>query len=142
MSGTDRTHVLLVEDSEIDIARAEKAFSKHALESRLSVVNSGAEALAFLRGEEGLRLREHPLFVLLDLIMPEMNGFDFLSAIREDSSLHALQIIVTTGLEEKHDIDRAFDLGAKGYLVKPVNYEHFIEALARGDFDRRVRPGD
>lgn len=96
-----------------------------ALQKALSDVltQEGFEVVSALDGEAGLRLAENrkPSLILLDLILPKMNGFEVLEALKKDSETKAIPVIVLTNLEDMKNIQKAVDLGATTYLVK-ANY--------------------
>lgn len=125
----ERQTILLVDDSENDILLMRVAFKKAEFNSPLQEVHNGAEAIAYLKGEGGYSDRnKHPLpsVMLLDLNMPMKNGFDVLSWVRTQPMFKRLSITILTASMRPEDVERAFDLGANSYLVKPSN----LDALA------------
>lgn len=116
--------VLLAEDNSTDVLLVQRAVRRMGVEARLHVVRDGEEAIAYLRGSDGYSDRaRHPLpgMLLLDLKLPRQSGFDVLSWIRGQAGLRRLPVVVLTSSRETPDINRAFDLGANSYLVKPVD---------------------
>lgn len=118
--------ILLVDDSENDIFLMRTAFKKAEFNSSLQEVHNGEEAIAYLKGEGTYSDRnKHPLpaVMLLDLNMPMKNGFDVLSWVRAQPSFKRLSITILTASTRLEDVERAFDLGANSYLVKPSDLE-------------------
>jgi CheY-like chemotaxis protein len=125
----ERKTILLVDDSENDIFLMRTAFKKAEFHSSLHEVHNGEEAIAYLKGEGIYHDRnQHPLpsVMLLDLNMPMKNGFDVLTWVRSQPAFKGLSITVLTASMRPEDVDRAFDLGANSYLVKPSS----LDALA------------
>ena len=117
--------VLLVEDDSIDAMTVRRAFKDLKLNNKLSHSVNGEEALNYLRDAEN----EEPCVVLLDLNMPRMNGIEFLKIIKEDDKLKRIPIIVLTTSNEERDVVESFKLSVAGYIVKPVDYKKFVEAI-------------
>ncbi len=124
--------VLMAEDDEHDIVATKRAWKKHHIANPLYVVNDGQECLDFLQktgryGEPGEVRR--PGVLLLDINMPRMDGLAALKHIRQDEKLHHLFVIMlTTSKAEEHRL-KSYDLGANAYIVKPVGFENFSEAV-------------
>lgn len=122
-----RTHaILLVEDNEDDILLIERAFRKANVANPLVVVHDGEEAVAYLSDLDGNPI---PELVLLDLKLPRKSGFEVLAWLRAQPGLRRLPVVVLTSSGETPDIDRAYDLGANSYLVKPVGFEALLEMV-------------
>ena len=123
--------ILLVEDDKIDVQNVKRAFQKNKIANPLYVANNGEEALALLRE----RLDENrpemilPGIILLDINMPVMNGIEFLEEIKADEKLRSIPVIVLTTSKEESDRVDSFDLGVAGYIVKPVDFYKFVEAI-------------
>ncbi len=114
--------ILLVDDSETDLMLMRFAFKKAEFDDQLQVVWNGEEAIAYLKGEGVFSNRNQyplPAVMLLDLNMPMKNGFDVLTWARTQPALKRLSIIILTASMRPEDVERAFDLGAGSYLVKP-----------------------
>jgi CheY-like chemotaxis protein len=117
---------LLVEDNEDDILLFKRAFSTSNVANPLQVVKNGHEALCYLEGSGRYRNRNEfplPSLVLLDLKLPGIDGFEVLSWIRQHPSLRTLRVIVLTSSDEIRDVNRAYQLGANSFLVKPMALE-------------------
>jgi CheY-like chemotaxis protein len=117
--------VLLVEDDAIDTMTVRRAFRDLRLSNSLAHVTNGEEALAYLRNPENPR----PCVVLLDLNMPKMNGVEFMRAVKADADLKTIPIVVLTTSRDDRDIIESYKLSAAGYIVKPVDYKKFVEAV-------------
>lgn len=128
----DKNLFLLVEDSEDDVLLIRRAFAKAKVHDALQVVRSGEEAIAYLNGVGRYANRtEYPLpdLVLLDLKMPGKDGFDVLQYIRRQSGFRALRVVVLTSSDDIRDVNRAYQLGANSFLVKPVDSDDFASII-------------
>ena len=117
--------ILLVDDDNAEMMSIKRA---------LKELNVNNELIHHLDGEDALNyLREHinksPCVILLDLNMPKMNGTDFLTAVKADTELRQIPIIVMTVSNNEADKDKCFELCAAGYVVKPANYDELITAI-------------
>ena len=124
--------VLLAEDSENDVLMFRRAARRANFSQPLHVVNNGEQVIAYLKGEGEFQDRaQHPLpgLVLLDLKMPRMNGFEVLQWVRRQSRFAALQVVVLSSSDEIRDINRAYQLGANSFLVKPLSFDEFVGML-------------
>lgn len=134
MNDNDIVEVLLVEDNPRDAELTIRALKRHNLANRLVHVEDGAEALDFLfkRGKyEGLRAGASPKVILLDLKLPKVNGLEVLRIMKEDPHLHTIPVVMVTSSAEDPDIKAAYNLGANGYVIKPVQFEAFMEAMSK-----------
>jgi DNA-binding response OmpR family regulator len=121
-----------VDDDENDVFFLERAFKQAQISNPLHRVRDGEDAITYLRGEEQFHDRIlHPLpgLMLLDLKMPRKNGFEVIAWVREQPGLKRLSIVVMTSSKEDPDVNRAYELGANTYLVKPVNFEGLVEMM-------------
>ena len=132
MMTNDGFVVLLAEDSEHDIIATQRAWKKYKIVNPLVVVRDGEECLDYLyrRGryadpETTLR----PKVLLLDLNMPKMDGFAVLKDIRNDGNLRHLPVVVLTTSKAEQDRMESYELGVNAYIVKPVGFENFAEAI-------------
>ena len=125
--GDRALRVLLVEDDQVDVMNVHRAFKKSHILNPLTVAADGAEALDMLRSG---RVPTSRLLVLLDLNMPRMSGLEFLREIRADSSLKQLPVVVLTTSDDERDRIEAYKLNVAGYIVKPVTFLNFMEAMA------------
>jgi two-component system, response regulator len=134
MNDHNIVEVLLVEDNPNDAELTIRALKKHNLANRLFHVEDGAEALDFLFGRgkyEGRRTDVSPKVVLLDLKLPKVNGLEVLRSMKGDTRLRTIPVVMVTSSAEDPDIRAAYDLGANGYVIKPVQFDSFIEAMSK-----------
>lgn len=117
--------ILLVEDDYIDTMIVKRALKEIHVTNPLNVVENGEEALTFLRDERN----ERPCLILLDLNMPKMDGLEFLKIVKADEATQGIPVAVLSTSMAGQDYFASVGLGAAGYLVKPVNYSEFVEAL-------------
>jgi CheY-like chemotaxis protein len=121
---------LLVEDSQDDVLLIRRAFAKAAILNPLQVVTNGDEAIRYLKGAAPYGDRVQfplPELVLLDLKMPGTDGFQVLRWIRQQPEFKELRVVVLTSSSEIRDMNLAYELGANSYLVKPIDFERFVE---------------
>ncbi len=124
--------VLLVEDNPDDAFLITRAFKKAKLANPLFVVGDGEEAVAYLAGEGRFADRgayPFPVLMLLDLKLPKMSGFEVLRWRMESPEVKKLPVVVLTSSNQTPDIERAYELGANSYLVKPVSFESLMEMV-------------
>jgi len=124
--------VLLAEDDEHDIVATKRAWKKHHIANPLYIVNNGEECLDYLhqRGKYSEQdAAPRPGILLLDIKMPKMDGLAVLEHIRKDGELRHLPIIILTTSKAEEDRVRSYDLGVNAYIVKPVGFENFSEAV-------------
>jgi two-component system response regulator len=130
MINTNRV-ILLVEDDDLDADLASRAFQRAKVTSALVRVRDGMEALDYLfaRGKYAARdVHDLPVFVLLDLNIPKINGLKVLEAIREDESIRHLPVIILTSSGEERDRLGAYKHFANSYVIKPLDYDQFVAA--------------
>ena len=123
--------ILLAEDSDRDAELTLKALAQHNLVNEIERARDGAEALDYLcrRGQFSNRPDGNPTVVLLDLKMPKMDGLEVLRQIRSDPQLKLIPVVVMTSSREEQDVVRSYELGANAYVVKPVTFKEFVEAV-------------
>jgi CheY-like chemotaxis protein len=125
--------VLLVEDDPGDVLMTREAFQDYKVANQLHVVQDGADAMAFLRGEGDYAGAPRPDLVLLDLNLPRMDGREVLQAIKSDPELAMIPVVVLTTSEAEEDVLRSYSLHANAYVTKPVDFERFIEVVRKID---------
>lgn len=121
---------LLVEDSDDDVRLFRRSFIKARLMNPLQVVQTAEEAIAYLTGTGKYTDRARfplPNIVFLDLMLPGMSGFDVLKVLRADASLNKIRVIVLTGSDNMRDVKTAYELGANSFLIKPADFDRFVE---------------
>jgi CheY-like chemotaxis protein len=125
--------VLLVEDDEGDALIIREAFEYYKIRNRLHVVTDGDEALRFLRNEPPYDDAPRPGLILLDVNLPRRDGLDVLGELKRDPHLLVLPVVMLTSSRAEEDILRSYALHANAYVSKPVDFEHFIEAIRQID---------
>ena len=123
--------ILLAEDSPHDIELILSALKEHHLTNEVVVVTNGAQALDYLcrRGDYASRTNAHPVVVLLDLKMPKVDGLEVLRTIKSDPDLKRIPVVIMTSSREEQDLVRSYDLGVNAYVVKPLDFQQFVEAV-------------
>ncbi|MGA2071228.1 MAG: response regulator [Sedimentisphaerales bacterium] len=117
--------ILLIEDDTVDAMTVKRAFNDlHVMNTLIRVVN-GEQALEYLRDSANAE----PCVVLLDLNMPKMNGVEFLKIVKADGKLRRIPVVVLTTSKADQDRFECFNCSAAGYIVKPVDYKGFVEAM-------------
>lgn len=129
MDGPKR--ILLVEDSAKDIELALEALGEHKLANHVAVVRDGAEALDYLyrRGTFANHPDGLPVLVLLDLKMPKVDGLEVLRQMKADPALKRIPVVMMTSSREHSDLTQSYELGVNSYVVKPVKFQGFIDAV-------------
>lgn len=123
--------ILLAEDNPQDVELTIEALMEHNLANNVVVVRDGVEAMEYLNyeGEFKNRTKGNPAVLLLDIKMPRMDGIEVLAAIRGNEKLKALPIVMLTSSREEPDLKKCYDLGVNAYVVKPVNFKDFLDAV-------------
>jgi len=121
--------ILLVEDRAMDVDLTKRAFAKRKLLNPIEVARDGEEALAFFdRWEAGEPL---PICILLDLRLPRINGLEVLRRLKNHPKFSTIPVIVLTTSTEDRDIEEAYKLGCNSYIVKPVEFDKFLEVASK-----------
>ena len=125
------TTILLAEDNAHDVELTLAALNEHHVANQVVVVNDGAEALDYLycRGRFKSRMPGNPAVALLDLKMPKVDGLEVLRHIKQDERLHTIPVVMLTSSREEPDLVRAYKLGVNSYVLKPVEFQSFVEAV-------------
>jgi CheY-like chemotaxis protein len=122
----DAVELLLVEDNPSDEELTLHVLRKHNLTNRIKVVRDGAEALEFLLGDG---TDEPPKLILLDLKLPKLNGLELLGQVRSNDRTKRIPVVVLTSSREESDLYASYELGVNSYIVKPVDFAQFTEAV-------------
>jgi CheY-like chemotaxis protein len=124
--------ILLVEDNPHDLELTLIALSKSQLANEVVISRDGAEALEYLmcKGEFAGRQVGNPAVVLLDLKLPKVDGLEVLKEIRHTKGLSSIPVVMLTSSKEEQDLLRSYELGVNAYVVKPVDFNEFVRAIA------------
>lgn len=121
--------ILLVEDNPVDLDLTLRAFVKCKLINPIHVARDGAEALSWVsRWESG---EPWPTLILLDLKLPKVDGLEVLRQFKAHPTLHSIPVVILTTSSENFDMQKAYQLGANSYIVKPVDFDKFREVAAQ-----------
>ena len=123
--------ILLVEDNPNDVELALHALRKNNLANHVEVVRDGAEALDFIfcTGAYAQRVNHNPKVILLDLKLPKVDGLEVLHRLKAEPHTRAIPVVVLTSSREERDMVESYQLGVNSYIVKPVNFEQFVETV-------------
>ena len=129
MSGLGR--ILLVEDDPKDVELTLTALDEYKLANEVVVVGDGEEALDYLyyRGTFATRTKESPAVILLDLKLPKVDGLEVLQQLKRDEKLKLIPVVVLTSSREERDMVASYELGVNAYVVKPVDFHEFVNAI-------------
>lgn len=127
----DLRPIVLVEDNPKDIELTLAALAKCQLANDIVVLRDGAEALDYLhlRGAHSNRAPGDPAVVLLDLKLPKLDGLEVLAQVKKDPSLRQVPVVMLTSSREESDLVRSYELGVNAFVVKPVDFNSFFEAI-------------
>ena len=123
--------ILMVEDDPRDVELTMTALEEYNLANEVVVTRDGQEALDYLycRGQFNSRFSENPAVILLDLKLPKIDGLEVLQQIRSDERLKVIPVVVLTSSHEEKDMVRSYQLGVNAYVVKPVDFHEFVNAV-------------
>jgi len=129
MNGFKR--ILLMEDNPKDVELTLAALDEHNLANEVVVVRDGAEGLDYLymRGQFQMRASGNPAVILLDLKMPKVDGLEVLRQVKSDSGLKTIPVVMLTSSREEKDLVLSYSLGVNAYVVKPVDFQEFLNAV-------------
>jgi CheY-like chemotaxis protein len=131
--GSEVIDVLLVEDDEGDVLMTKEAFEYHKIRNRLHVVSDGDQALQFLRRTGPFEDAPRPGLILLDVNLPRRSGLEVLAELKQDPELLVIPVVMLTTSRAEEDILRSYALHANAFVTKPVDFEHFIDAIRQID---------
>jgi two-component system, response regulator len=132
MIDQSEVQILLVEDNPNDAEMAMRALIKNNIANKVVHVTDGAEALDFIfaRGAySGRKIENRPKVILLDLKLPKVDGMEVLKAVKSDERTKIIPVIALTSSNEESDIVESYRLGVNSYIVKPVDFDKFVEAI-------------
>ena len=123
--------ILIAEDNPSDAELTLEALADNNLANRVVHVKDGVEAMEYLRCEGQFNTRKpgNPSVVILDIKMPRMDGIEVLQAIRSDESMKMIPVVMLTSSLEERDLIRSYELGSNAYVVKPVKFNEFVQAV-------------
>jgi len=134
MTTIEAVEILLVEDNPRDAELALRSLRKHNFANNVRWVQDGAEALDFMFGEGAYANRDPnhtPKLILLDLKMPKVDGLEVLRRLKSDERTKAVPVVILTFSSQERDLVESYRLGVNSYLVKPVQFEPFLELVAK-----------
>jgi CheY-like chemotaxis protein len=121
--------LLIVEDDDVDVMNVKRALKKNDLNLPVYRAANGLEAIDLLNDQFRINGSVDRLVILLDLNMPKMNGLEFLQIIRQDQRFRFLPVIILTTSNQQQDLEAAYNLNVAGYIVKPLEFHEFVEAI-------------
>ena len=133
MKKCDEVEILLVEDNPNDAELALRELKRRNLTNKLLWVKDGAEAIEFIFGsneKNGSEIKHYPKVILLDLKLPKVDGLEVLARLKKDERTCVIPVVVLTSSLEESDIVKSYKLGVNSYVVKPVDFNNFSEAVA------------
>lgn len=128
--------ILLIEDNPIDIDLTLRAFATKKITNNLLVARDGEEALDYIKQWDNGE--PTPIFILLDLNMPKINGLEVLQKLKEHPEYKTIPVVILTTSSESSDLQTAYKLGVNSYIVKPVSFENFLEVIDHIDLYWRL----
>jgi CheY-like chemotaxis protein len=131
MITTEVKRILLAEDNANDVELTMTALRENNIANEMVVVRDGAEALDYLYKRNGFadRKGQNPALLLLDLKMPKVDGIEVLRQVKSDPALKTIPVVVLTSSREEQDLLQTYDLGVNAYVVKPVDFHEFVDAV-------------
>lgn len=135
VTGIEPSRILLVEDDPYDMELIQLSFESYNFINQIDIVTDGVQALDYLFGQSGKPPhRPLPRLVLLDLKLPRMNGIQVLEQIRHHPRTRQLIVVVMTSSAEDRDLEACYNLGVNSYVVKPLNFQQFVDLSRRVGF--------
>jgi len=134
MNEANIVEILIIEDTEQDLELALRALRKAKLSNHIQVARDGEEALQFVFCEgpySERKIENGPRVILLDLKLPKVDGLEVLQRLKSDPRTKAIPVVVLTSSKEQSDVIESYHLGVNSYIVKPVNFEQFSEAVQK-----------
>jgi two-component system, response regulator len=134
MNPLDIVEILIVEDSSEDLNLALRALRKAKITNRIQVARDGEEAVEFIFCEGPFaqrKMEDGPKVILLDLKLPKIDGLEVLRRIKSDPRTRSIPVVMLTSSREQNDVVESYDLGVNSYIVKPVDFDQFSEAVQK-----------
>ena len=132
MTNLNEIEILLVEDNPNDVELTLRALKRHNLANKVHVVKDGAEALDYLFANNSYAdrdINQSPKVVLLDLKLPKVDGLEVLRQVKSDERTKTIPVVVLTSSREEQDMIESYKLGVNSYIVKPVDFDKFLDAV-------------
>ncbi|WP_342306199.1 response regulator [Methanolobus sp. ZRKC5] len=133
----NEVEILLVEDNLNDVELALRALKKNNIVNNIVVLGDGEQALDFIYGHGEFKDRDiktQPRLILLDLKLPKLDGLEVLKAIKSDPETMVIPVVMLTSSKEECDVVESYRLGVNSYIVKPVDFDNFVEAIRKIGF--------
>ncbi len=123
--------IVLIEDSAQDVELTIAALTRARLANEVIILRDGEEAIEYLccKGRHEMREKGNPALVLLDIKLPKVDGLEVLSYVKHDPELKSIPVVMLTSSQEEPDLAKSYELGANGYVVKPVRFQDFAKAV-------------
>lgn len=136
MTDMEPVEILLAEDNPTDAELTLRALKKNHVANRVVWVKDGSEALDFIfrRGAYAGRANGNPRLILLDLKMPKVDGLEVLGKVKADNHTKAIPVVIMTSSHEERDLVESYKLGANSYIVKPVDFDQFVDIVSKAGF--------
>ena len=134
MTNLNEVEILLVEDNPYDVELTLTALKENNLTNKVHVLNDGAEALEFVfaTGAHAQRnIKNIPKVMLLDLKLPKVNGLEVLRKMKSDERTKKIPVVILTSSQEERDVMESYNLGVNSYIIKPIDFNKFIDAVAK-----------
>jgi two-component system response regulator len=134
MNPRNTVEILIVEDTAEDLDLALRALQKAKLTNLIQIARDGEEALQFIFCQgphSGRKMEDGPKMILLDLKLPKVDGLEVLQRVKGDPRTKVIPVIIFTSSKEQNDVVESYKLGVNSYIVKPVNFEQFCDALQK-----------
>ncbi len=125
--------ILLVEDNPSDVELTLRALRKHKLANKVHVAKDGAEALEYIFANgtySDRKIEDRPKVIFLDLKLPKVSGLEVLKKIRDDERTKTIPVVILTSSKEEKDIIESYKLGVNSYIVKPVDFDNFVQSVS------------
>jgi CheY-like chemotaxis protein len=131
MATATQITIVMIEDDEGHARLIERNLRRAGIEDEIIPFTTGAPALEYLLGPDGTGAANHdrPFVLLLDLSLPDMHGAHILQTVKKNLNLQHSSVVVLTTTDDKYEVDRCYSLGCNSYVVKPINYEAFGQAI-------------
>jgi CheY-like chemotaxis protein len=128
---SDQFSIVMIEDDEGHARLIDKNLRRAGIGNDMMHINNGAKAIEYFFGEGSGNLKQEQLLVLLDLNLPEVDGYEIIKRLKSDERTKAIPIIVLTTTDNPREIDRCYQLGCNVYITKPVEYDNFSDAIRK-----------